>query len=112
MKTPVVSIGRVSWSAYCGRTHDDVVDAQKDDEAIRCVDQTVLRAEPKPSTLTGIAVGVLWRHTMHRRPTTNVAPAEVGFQSYNLAFGAGFFHDSIINGQVRHLFIFTRDDGA
>ena len=76
------------------------------------MNETVLRAEPQPSASTGVAIGVFRCHAVHRRPTADVTPVEICLQSQNLAFGAGFFHDGVIDGQVRHLLIFARDDGA
>ena len=76
------------------------------------MNQTVFRAELQPAAVAGVAVGVLVHHAMHRGPTADIAPAEIGFDGQDFAFDAGFFQNRIVDGDARHLVILARDDGA
>ena len=67
------------------------------------MNQAVFRADLHPAAIAGIAVDVFVHHAMHRGPTADIAPAEVGFDGEDSALGAGFFQNCKVDGDARHL---------
>src|SRR5918995_7181347 len=76
------------------------------------MNQAVLGAQPEPPPITSVAVGITRGHLMHRRPTTDIAPAKLARDGQNSAFGACRLENRMIDGNAREFFIFAGDHRA
>src|SRR5918999_789004 len=92
-----------------GVNDDRVFNAQEHNQTIRGVNQTVLRSELEPTAIASNAPGILWHHTIHCGPATDITPAKIALERQNLSFGAGLFQYAIVNRQARHLSVFARE---
>src|ERR1051325_7664065 len=90
---------------------DRVLNPEEHDQSLRSMNQAIVRMKRNPLTLAGVMIAVMWEQPVHGSPASDVAPAEITLESNNFAVRSRGFEHRFVDCDLRHFFVFARDQG-